>query len=86
MIRNKFGIVDNIPIICVNADGKYIKEYESIGRAASKLNTSRYRISDNLSGKTLLFDNQYFFIEKQVYKQEKNYSLKHRTFVKKIKQ
>lgn len=76
-MNSRIGFTDKLAVICVDLNGKYIGEYESINRAASKLNIAHSNITGCIKGKNLTI-NEMYFIDKRLYAPEKNYSLKYR--------
>jgi len=73
-----------VELVCLNLQGELIDCYESIRIASDKLNICESNISGVLKGRGLQTKG-YFFVLKEYYNPEKNYSLKHRKFVKAVK-
>ncbi len=64
-----------IAVVQLDLEGNYINEYPDINKAAYKTTTCESSISNCLSGKQLS-TKRHIWMRKELYKKEKNYSLK----------
>lgn len=74
-----------IPVVCLDLQGNFIREYPNIGDAAYKCKLSTWHIASNLSGHSASTKGKYFFVYKEFYNPEKDYSYKHRMKLRKFK-
>lgn len=73
----------SIPVLCLDIEGKFLGEYDSINQASRQNRISHQAVQRCLVGQTLLCYKKFYFIYKEYYDPNKNYSLKYRKFKKK---
>lgn len=83
--KGKPTITMSIPVVCVDKEGKFLKEYNSESEAARCLGLNVGSVHGCASGSMNMAARKYFFIYKEYYDSEKDYSLKHRLFLRKIR-
>lgn len=77
-------MIESVSIVCVDLQGKFLNEFPSINYASRNLGIYTRAINNCLYGKSMR-TGKYFFILKEYYNPKKDYSYKHRKYIKSVK-